>query len=125
MIRLLQILIVITLLVTLVSADDEGTNSSDEYTVQELVIFSFDEAQSPDPGNGTPVVNNMQTAGNQADLGGEMTARKLFRLREAAKADYRKIENQSDDGLSGLSPTSSQKVSIICKQCIPTKTTEI
>jgi ferritin-like protein len=121
MIRLFLFLMIVALCVSpALSSDDEG-NGTEEYVYQELVIISFDEEFTPDPKN-TTQMQEVQVAGNQTRIGGEMTARKLFELREGAKEDYRKLANISGVPYTGLPSTSSQGVSIICKQCVPTRT---
>jgi hypothetical protein len=125
MIRLVPIIIMMSLLVAPVLSGDAEVNSTDEYIVQELIFFEFDDAYTPDSNNTTLEQGEVQVAGNATRPGGEMTARKLFQLKQAAREDYQKLADMSVSSVPGLSPTSSQGVSIICKQCIPIPVEEI
>jgi hypothetical protein len=54
-----------------------------------------------------------------------MTAKKLYKLTKAAKADFRRIDAETGQPLVGLEPTAAQSVAIVCKQCVPTPVNEI
>jgi len=90
---------------------DEERNSTDGYIVREYALVSFSEEMTGNPGNATPAVKSIDSAGNETRRGGVMTARKLFELRQAAKEGFQKGTNQS-----GVSVNNSAS----CSGCIKT-----
>ena len=92
---------------------DEEMNSTDEYTVCEYALISFsDEVSSGAMINNTPELKTDDGVGNQTRRGGEMTARKLFALKQAADEESEKGSNQSG--------VSSQSTSASCTGCTKT-----
>lgn len=125
MLRLIFIFITIPFFLFLVSADNGDVNSSDEYTIQQLVIISFDDPVTSDSGNVSEIGDSKKKSLNQTDQGEGMTAKKLFKLTKAAKSDFQRVDAGISAPISGLTPTAAQSVAIVCKQCIPIKTDEI
>ena len=106
------------------SAGETNSTGGGDYVLGEYVFFSFSDAMAPDElANNTVEANRTTEPVNQTRRGGEMSARKLFELKQAAREDFRVMGNNESLELStGLSPTAAQSVAIVCKQCVPEKT---
>lgn len=121
---LLPVLLCLSLFMAPVTAGEQ--NSSDqsaEYEVGQFAIFSFSDEISPGETALSSSTNTTGAARNETRRGGVMTARKLFELKQAAREDYRAMGNVSLELSTGLSTTAAQSFSIVCKQCVPKKTT--
>jgi hypothetical protein len=119
MIRPIGILIIAALLLTGMSSGAESGGSSG-YTVRQYALISFDAPVAADDAeeiSGT--ADGGDASANETRPGGEMTAKKLFELRQAAQRDYLVLRNITGDDSLGFSPTKTQSVAIVCKQCIP------
>jgi len=129
MLRLVIFLILIGMLILPLMAAEEEQNSSEEYQVREYALISFNDPESTDTQvNNTSVIQgsdeiaeNIENTENQTRRGGELSARKLFQLKQKAQGDYRLLRNLSGDPSLGLSSTAAQSISILCKQCVPQK----
>ncbi len=121
--RLPLFLVLIGMITLPIVLAEEEQNNTEEYTVREYALISFD-----DPMNTEEYMNNTSVmpvsddmSENQTRRGGELSARKLFQLKQNAQDDYRTLRNMSGDPTLGLSSTAAQSVSIMCKQCVPQK----
>jgi hypothetical protein len=126
MFRLVVFLILIGILILPIIAAEEEQNSSEEYQVREYALISFNDPESTDTlVNNTSVIQGSdeiaENTENQTRRGGELSARKLFQLKQNAQGDYRLLRNLSGDPSLGLSSTAAQSISILCKQCVPQK----
>ena len=144
MIRLVILLLVAGMAIIPALAAPDGmtsTNDTGTYVVGQFAIISFDDEQGPEnQANITPEENQTRRGGEisarklfelkQAAAGesrnqtvqGEMTARKLFELKQAAREELQTMGNESQELSTGLSPTKAQSVAIVCKQCVPRST---
>jgi hypothetical protein len=128
MIRLVLSLLVAGLVffpAPLSAAEVNSTAGPDIYSLGQIALFSFTDATDPgETGNSTPDGNLTSEDLNQTRRGGEMSARKLFELKQAARQDIRMMEDNASLELStGLSSTKAQSFAIVCKQCVPDKST--
>ncbi|MFH0967576.1 MAG: hypothetical protein V1862_07830 [Methanobacteriota archaeon] len=120
--RLFIFLIIAGLIFFSPAIANEETNSTDPYVVREYSLISFtEEIPSVNLVNTTPEEMAGNVSVNQTRRGGEMTAKKLFQLKQAAKEGLDKVGIQRDDLLSNTSDvytdTSSQNcVSGVCKK---------
>lgn len=97
------------------AAADEELNSTDAYIVREYAFISFtDEITPVDHVNVTPEEKIVGVAGNQTRRGGEMTARKLFHLKQEAKEGLEKVGIPPDDLLSNKSTVYTENNSKNC-----------
>ncbi len=118
--RLFIILLLAGLIFFPATAENEEINSTDAYIVREYSLISFTEEIPPvDLVNVTPEEKTIVVSENQTRRGGEMTARKLFQMKQAAKEGFEKVGIPRDDLLSNTSGTytdsNSQKcVSGVC-----------
>lgn len=120
---LLLLLLCLALFISLVSAGEQNrSDQSSEYVVGQFAIFSFSDEISPEE-TASSSGNSNASVQNETRRSGEMTARKLFELKQAARDDFRSMGNVSLELSTGLSPTAAQSFSIVCKQCVPKKTT--
>lgn len=124
MIRLCMIILLVSVLVCPVLGTDREKNSTLDYTVKEYALISFDEASiSDNPGeNISSASPGDESLVNQTRRGSNMSARKLFQLKQAAEQDYQVLRNVTGDQTLGFSATKAQSVAIVCKQCVPQKT---
>jgi hypothetical protein len=116
-------LILIGMLIMPIMAAEEEQNSSENYQVREYALISFDDPITTETqvDNTTIMQNTNETSENQTRRGGELSARKLFQLKQGAQSDYKTLRNESGDPSLGLSSTEAQSISILCKQCVPYK----
>ncbi len=123
MVRLPLLLVLIGIIILPIALAEEEGNSTNEYTVREYALISFDDPMTPDEqvNNTTPMPVVDEKTDNQTRRGGELSARKLFQLKQGAQGDYRVLRNLSGDPSIGLSSTAAQGISILCKQCVPQK----
>jgi|GEM_PF-4578030 len=123
MVRLPLLLVLIGIIILPITLAEEEGNSNNEYTVREYALISFDDPMTPDEqvNNTTPMPVVDEKTDNQTRRGGELSARKLFQLKQGAQGDYRVLRNLSGDPSLGLSSTAAQGISILCKQCVPQK----
>ncbi len=103
---------------------DGGNASATEYTVREYALISFDDELNPADSVENLSADTLDTNAsvNQTRRGGEMSARKLFQLKQGAQQDYQVLRNVTGDQTLGYSSTKAQSVAIVCKQCVPQKT---
>lgn len=119
MIRPIGILMIAALLLTGMSSGAESGGSSG-YTVRQYALISFDAPIAADDAEEiSDTTDGGDASANETRPGGEMTAKKLFELRQAAQRDYLVLRNITGDDSLGFSPTKTQSVAIVCKQCIP------
>lgn len=123
MVRLPLLLVLIGMVILPIVLAEEDGNSTDGYTVREYALISFDDPMTPEDqvNNTTAMPVASEKADNQTRRGGELSARKLFQLKQGAQGDYRVLRNLSGDPSLGLSSTAAQGISILCKQCVPQK----
>jgi hypothetical protein len=123
MLRGSVLLILIGMLITPIMAAQEEQNSSEGYQIREYALISFDDPVTTETrvNNTTTVQNTNEMTENQTRGGGELSARKLFQLKQGAQSDYKTLRNESGDPSLGLSSTAAQSISILCKQCVPQK----
>jgi len=123
MFRLSLLIVLIGMVILPIVLAEGGGNSTDEYTVREYALISFDDPMTPDDqvNNTTSMPAVDEKVENQTRRGGELSARKLFQLKQGAQGDYRVLRNLSGDPSLGLSSTAAQGISILCKQCVPQK----
>lgn len=123
MLRRSVLLILIGILLIPIMAAEDEQNISENYLVREYALISFDEPITTETqGNNTTILQNTnEITENQTRRGGDLSARKLFQLKQGAQSDYRMLRNESGDPSLGLSSTAAQSISILCKQCVPQK----
>jgi hypothetical protein len=100
-------------------AADKEMNRTDAYIVREYALISYSEEMTPiDQVNVTLEEKNAGVAGNQTPRGDEMTARKLFKLKQAAREGFVKVGIPRDDLVSNQSAIYTGGNSESCIGCM-------
>lgn len=102
---------------------EEVVNSSDEYVVREYALITFSDAVAPGEEVAGDGEKSVQVAGNTTRRGGEMTARKLFALKQAAREGMEKVAIPRDELLSNQSSAYDPANSQDCESGVCTKPT--